>query len=1069
MESKEKIMEKCRLGGAKVNLVTLENVLNNDDVLERYVDTHERVFIYGAGAWGKTMAFILSEMGKKIAGFVVSDDVVCESTFMEFPVFHLSQLIGRENIGIIICIKNIEIVSNIVENMEKQGIKDYITLASLSARKNGETKKSERVNGDIKFSILMPVYNVEVKYLQEAIQSIKDQLYLNWELCLVDDASTDFGVREYLKSINCENIKVMFLEDNKGISGATNEAANIAEGDYLILMDNDDLITPDALLEFYKEIEKSGADIIYSDQDIVDNENKHSQPLYKPDWSPDLLLSQMYIGHLLGFRKKLFDKVGGFRKEYNGSQDYDLMLRMSMETDKIAHVQKILYSWRSLPSSTATNAEAKPYAQIAGQKAVQCYLDSKLGKGKAVANETDNYFVYDVKYLLEREVLISIVIPTKDHWEDLKKAIDSIYEKSTYRNFEIIILNNNSEQKETYEYFDKVQKQYKEVKVIEAFYEFNWSKLCNHGIAESSGEVLVMLNNDVEICSEDWLERLASNALREEIGMVGGLLLYADGTIQHAGVLAGFGGWADHIFKGMKPVHYGSPFISPMVTRNVTAVTGACMAFSRKTYEKIGGFDEEYIICGSDIELCIRAIEHGLRNVYIPQIRLMHYESKSRIGLETPEIDFKLGFDLYAPFRENGDPYYNNNLDYNSYVPKLKNEEIKEELIEVGIGEIKEIKFRKQNNKRKRINILVPSICEADVFGGIATALRFFEKLVDRQECDSRIILVDREPDAKAREKYGTKYKFVSWEEDSEAQHQIVSFFESTGKTLSVRDNDIFMVTAWWTAHYIQEEYQCWSESELVKQPIIYFIQDYEPGFYPWSTQYLLADATYRSALQHIAIFNSSLLADYFEKNDYHFYKTFYFEPKLNGKLRDYLSKCGNKVKKKKQILVYGRPGTPRNAFTLMVEALKKWVEYQENVEEWSIVSAGEAHSSVNLGHGAVLRSVGKLSIEEYAKVLSESYAGISLMVSPHPSYPPLEMAAFGVRVITNTYANKDLEDFSDNVTSVREATPSTIGKCLYDICQEYQEDKQIDMESLGDYCKEQEEFDFIEELVSYL
>lgn len=495
----------------------------------------------------------------------------------------------------------------------------------------GRVKKEKLKNysGEILFSIVMPVYNVEIKWLDKAIESIEKQNYKNWEICIADDCSTKQEVREHLSAMKNSRIKIKLLEKNQGISGATNAAAALASGEYILLMDNDDELAPSALHEFYQKIKKEGSEIIYSDMDIIDAKGKTRDPLCKPDWSPDLFLSQMYLGHLIGFKKSLFEKVGGFRGEFNGSQDYDLLLRMTEMTDKIGHVPEILYHWRDLPSSTAANPESKPYAQTAGLNAIQEHLDRVYGKGAATANETENLFVYDVRYHMNEEPKVSIIIPIKDHADLLKAAIDSIFAKTTYKNFEIIILNNNSEREETFTYLKKVKEEHDNVIVKDAAFEFNWSRLNNYGMKFATGDVYVCLNNDVEVIEPEWLTRLVEKAIRKDVGVVGGLLLYEDNTIQHAGVVIGMGGWADHVFKGMKPQHYGSPFVSPMVTRNVSAVTGACLAVSKATIEKIGGFDEKFIVCGSDIELALRANQHGLVNIYDPNVRLYHYESKS--------------------------------------------------------------------------------------------------------------------------------------------------------------------------------------------------------------------------------------------------------------------------------------------------------------------------------------------------------------------------------------------------------------------------------------------------------
>lgn len=924
----------------------------------------------------------------------------------------------------------------------------------------------------VKFSVLVPVYNVEKKWLDLAVASVEKQTYTNWELCLVDDCSTQEEVRGNLERLRTEKIKVLFLEKNGGISEATNAAAGIASGEYLVLMDNDDELSPFALESFERAIRETGADVLYSDQDIVDTGGNHREPLCKPDWSPELLLSQMYVGHLLGFKKSLFEKVGGFRSEYNGSQDYDLMLRLSEETDNIVHVPEILYSWRAIPSSTAVNPEAKPYAQTVGLKAVQDHLDRLYGEGRAKACETKDYFVYDVRYKLDREPMVSVIIPTKDHAELLRAAIDSIEEKTVYSRYEILILDNNSEEEKTFAYFEQVVKQYGNVRVEKAAFPFNWSKLNNFGMRKAEGEVFIFLNNDVEIIEGEWMRRLAEKAVRKGIGAVGGLLLYEDGTIQHAGVVAGMGGWGDHVFKGMQPVHYGSPFISPMVTRNVTAVTGACMAISRETIRRIGGFDEEFIICGSDVEICVRAIQRGLRNVYDPYVKLYHLESKTRDSY-IPQVDFEKSDKMYQIYREKGDPYYSRQLDVYSCVPRMaeiKKEEssmpeekregfleklkrkykkfsklaaapvpAEEEQVDTHIAEINPYVFRKIEYPRKRINLLLPSINPEHVFGGISTALKFFEQLADELGYDRRIILVDAVPNEEAKEQYRGTYTFVQWNEESQAERQILSYAYRAQCTLPVSGKDYFMFTGWWTAHCAQEAYEAFEEDTRIRPNLfINFIQDYEPGFYAWSARFLLADATYKNEYPQIAVFNTRLLQEYFHNNGYSFAKEFAFDPVLNAQLKERLEGISENLRKKKQILVYGRPGTERNAFKLIVAALRKWVGLQQDAEEWTILSAGEQHGRVELGKGKYLQSVGKLTLQEYAQVLEESYAGISLMASPHPSYPPLEMSVFGVKVITNTFANKDLSRFNENIVSLENISPNHIARELQQICDNY-------------------------------
>ncbi|MCQ2016300.1 glycosyltransferase [Clostridium butyricum] len=603
---------------------------------------------------------------------------------------------GLKKIGIsrssmiYLLIKNPKLLSKGLAELKKSGIsglKNKIKSKELTTNTSIEYINSESFNNKLlpkdiedkikaftikpKFSIIMPVYNVDVKWLEKAIASVTEQTYPYWEICIADDCSTKKETIEYLEKVKCEKIKVITMEQNGGISKASNSAVKISEGEYLVLMDNDDEIREEALFEIANAINEFNPDVLYSDEDKISTDGVRRFPFMKPDWSPDLLYSQMYICHLLTIKKNIFEQVGGFRSEFDGSQDYDLILRISEITENIYHIPKVLYSWREIPTSTAMNPDSKPYAHLAGLRSLDEHLKRKYGS-MAYANETEYLFVYDARFKLqEEERKISIIIPTKDKADLLEQCINSILLKTKYSNYEILIINNNSQENETYEWFKYIQEKYENIRVIDAFYEFNWSKLNNHGIREAKGDVYVFLNNDTIIISEDWLTRLAENSLREDVGTVGALLLYEDGTIQHAGVVLGMGGWADHVFKGMKPIHFGSPYVSPMVNRNVLASTGACLAISKKTIDKIGDFDEKFIICGSDVEISIRARKHNLNNIYNCRVKLYHLESKSRDSY-IPPIDFEMSKIHYKYYLDNGDPYYNKQLDLNSTSPKLK-------------------------------------------------------------------------------------------------------------------------------------------------------------------------------------------------------------------------------------------------------------------------------------------------------------------------------------------------------------------------------------------------------------
>lgn len=560
--------------------------------------------------------------------------------------------------------------------------KDILTLGIIKGDYHRWMKKNKlskrKIEKEItgfryrpKISIIIPVFNVDPKWLMLVIKSVKNQFYENWEVCIADDCSTNPETINYLESIHHPKIKIKFLDKNQGISVASNEAIKISTGEYTALLDNDDEITKDALFEVVKAINEKDPDLIYSDEDKVDRYGNKTKPFFKPDWSPDLLRSQNYICHFTVIRKTILDSVKGFRKGFEGAQDHDLFLRISEKTNKIHHIPKVLYSWREIETSTACNSLSKPYAQAAGLNAVDEHLKRVFGTG-AYANESEYLFLYDTRFSLNNEPLVSIIIPTKDEINYLKNCVESILTKSTYTKYEIIILDNNSKRSKTKSWLKEMNK-YSNIRVIAARYPFCWSKLNNHGIAEANGDVFIFLNNDTEVISNDWIERLAEQSIRDDVGAVGPLLLYGDGTIQHAGVVVGLGGWADHIFKGMKPIHIGSPYLSPMVKRNVLAVTGSCLVISRKTVDKIGKFDENFLVCGSDVEICLRAYERGLKNIYDPFVRLYHFESKTRIPDNIPSCDFEMSKRHYKKYIENcGDTYFNVNLSLNNTTPMLR-------------------------------------------------------------------------------------------------------------------------------------------------------------------------------------------------------------------------------------------------------------------------------------------------------------------------------------------------------------------------------------------------------------
>lgn len=519
-----------------------------------------------------------------------------------------------------------------------------------------------------KVSIVMPVYNVEEQWLRACVDSVRNQYYQNWELCIADDCSSDAHIKpllEEFKSLD-SRIKVVYRAENGHISEASNSALAIATGEFVGLLDNDDTLAEFALYEVVKLLnEHPEADLIYSDEDKLSEDNKRSQPFFKTDWAPDILLATNYICHFGVYRKTIIDEIGGFRKGYEGAQDYDLVLRFTEKTDKIFHIQKILYHWRMISNSTAVNPESKGYAFEAGLKSLEDALERRGIKGIVTHGAFPG--VYNIDYEIVNDGLVSVIIPTRDNAADLKGCIDSIFEKTIYQNFEIIVADNGSEKEETFKLFEYYTKKYKDqFKVVRIDIPFNFSQINNLAVKESTGEYLLFLNNDITVITKGWMKRMVSYAQQEHVGAVGAKLYYPDNTIQHAGVLLGMGGVAGHGHVGYPRGDYGY-FGKLVTTNNYTSVTAACMMVKRVDFDRVNGFEEKLTVAFNDVDLCLKLYELGKFNVWLHNVELYHYESKSRGAEDTYSkykrfnSEIKYMKDHWLKYIKN-DPYYNRNL-----------------------------------------------------------------------------------------------------------------------------------------------------------------------------------------------------------------------------------------------------------------------------------------------------------------------------------------------------------------------------------------------------------------------
>jgi len=541
---------------------------------------------------------------------------------------------------------------------------------ALTRLKAGVQEAIAKMQSKPLISVVMPVHNTPIAFLQAAVLSVQDQWYGHWELCICNDASDEPDIQALLNKFQESDARIKCINRNESghIVLATNDAIAIAHGQYVVFLDHDDLLAPQALFVLAQRLNQTcDSDLIYSDEDKIDQDGRRSLPFFKPDWSPVLQWSQNYVGHLMCVRRALLDEVGGLLPGTQGSQDHDLVLRLAEHGAKVVHIPQVLYHWRVHAASTSSNPDAKPYAHLAGKDAVGRHLRSRYAEQFDRVDDSDYAFVYLPRFKVAPDTLASIVIPTLDKPDLLKACIDSIHQLTKNSRYEILVLDNGSREQATKEYFQQLAGDPR-VRVIDAHMPFNWSRLNNIGRQHASGQVLVFLNNDTLVISPDWLQRLMEYALLPDVALVGPMLLYPDDTIQHAGVVVGMGGWADHVFKGQRVRHYPSPFVSSVLPRNVLANTGACLAISSDHFDSLGGFDEAFEICGSDVELGIRAYRQGYSNVYLPSVRLHHLESKTR-SAHVPEVDFQQSAIKYAPFRTAGDPFYNVNLNIHNSSP----------------------------------------------------------------------------------------------------------------------------------------------------------------------------------------------------------------------------------------------------------------------------------------------------------------------------------------------------------------------------------------------------------------
>ena len=525
-----------------------------------------------------------------------------------------------------------------------------------------------------KFSVVVPLYHTPAKFLKDLVRSMMYQSYANWELCLVNASPEDVHLTSLLENwaMRDKRIKVIRLEKNLGIAQNTNAGIAASTGEFIAFLDHDDFLEPDALFCYADALNKDKTiDVFYSDEDKTDEYAAHYfYPHFKSDFNIDLLHANNYMCHFLAVRKSLVDTVGGLNEKFDGAQDYDFVLRLTENTKKIYHCPRILYHWRCSNQSTAANQGNKMYAIHAGKAALNAHYKRIGWNARAQEGAVDGW--YQTKFTLKEEPLVSILIPNKDHTDDLDVCLNSFFERADYQNYEFIIIENNSVLPETFAYYEKIEKEHDNVKVVYWEAGFNYSAINNFGFKFAKGDYIMLLNNDVELITPDIFQSMLGFCMRPEVGIVGAKLLYNDHTVQHAGVLVGAGGLADHVFKGIHeddPGYMGRAISS----QDVSAVTAACLLVKRSVYEEVGGLEDEFQVAFNDVDFCLKVRKAGYLIVYDADVKLFHYESKSRGMEDTTERFIRFGnemmllnskWDILSTFV---DPYYNPNLSYLEY------------------------------------------------------------------------------------------------------------------------------------------------------------------------------------------------------------------------------------------------------------------------------------------------------------------------------------------------------------------------------------------------------------------
>lgn len=541
-----------------------------------------------------------------------------------------------------------------------------------------ETQRKHKFDYKPLISIAVPAYQTPVEFLKQMIESLISQTYSEWELCIANASPDNEEMQKVLADYSARDSRVRFcnLKENLGIAENTNQAFAMAKGEFMGLLDHDDLLAPNALYEIVKALQDHPeADALYTDEDKVTTElDEHFQPHLKPDFNLDLLRSNNYICHFFVVRRSIVEKAGGFRKEFDGAQDYDFIFRCTENAREVLHVPEILYHWRTHKASTADNPASKMYAFEAGKRAIEANLERTGTKG--IVSHTRDLGFYRVKYPVQGNPLVSVIIPNKDEKETLQTCLEMLEKNTSYQNFEIIIIENNSTTDEIFKYYKELSKDPR-IHLLRWGKEFNYSAINNFGVAHAKGEYLLFLNNDVKAINPDWMEEMLGVCQRPEVGGVGAKLIYPDNTIQHAGCVIGMGGIAGHMFVDM-PADRTGYLHKASLLQDMSAVTAACLMMKKNVFEEAGGFTEDLAVAFNDVDLCLKVRKNDHLIVYDPYARLYHMESKTRGAEDSKEKIRRFQTEIeymrchWLDILKNGDPYYNKNLSLTKWNYSLK-------------------------------------------------------------------------------------------------------------------------------------------------------------------------------------------------------------------------------------------------------------------------------------------------------------------------------------------------------------------------------------------------------------